>query len=424
MSHIEIITIGDELTEGRLIDTNAGEMSEVLTRLGLVVWRHTSVPDEVDAIVDALREGASRSDAVLISGGLGPTTDDLTAECAARAFELPVVRFPEALEHTRAIFQAIGREMTPNNEKQADLPETSTIIPNPAGTAVGFRVIIGGCRLYFMPGVPREMRGMLNDWIVPDLQDFLSLQKPLVSTLKIYGLGESKVGHLIETLTQEVPHPAHLLIQYRATFPEIHVRLVLRGIKEEEGGEMLLAHLTQEAESRLSPHVYATGGVSLPMTFPEVVLADARRLGGTIAVAESCTGGMIGEQLTTVPGSSDVFLGGVVTYANSAKIELLGVDPELLATHGAVSGPVAEHMATSIRERLGATWAVSATGIAGPGGGSPTKPVGTVFIGIASPQGVYHRQLTFPRDRERVRTMTTWSALALLRRTIRNETSS
>lgn len=424
MSHIEIITIGDELTEGRLVDTNAGEMSEVLTQLGLVVWRHTSVPDEADAIVNALREAASRSDAVLVSGGLGPTTDDLTAECAARAFQVPVVRFPEALEHTRAIFQAIGREMTPNNEKQADLPATATIIPNPIGTAVGFRVIHQECRLYFMPGVPREMRGMLNDWIVPDLVAGLSLHPPLVSTLKMYGLGESKVGHLIESLAQEVPAPAHLLIQYRATFPEIHVRLVLRGIHEEEGGNILLAHLTQEAERRLSPHVYATGGAKLTVTFAETVLADARQVGGTIAVAESCTGGMIGEQLTTVPGSSDVFLGGVVTYANTAKTELLGIDPDVLSTYGAVSGQVAEQMATSIRERLGATWAVSATGIAGPGGGTPTKPVGTVFIGVASPQGVYHRQLNFPRDRERVRTMTTWSALALLRRTIRNESSS
>lgn len=417
LSFIEIITIGDELVEGRLVDTNAGWLSDRLGLEGFSVVRHTSVGDDRAVIVEALRQAAERSDAVIVTGGLGPTTDDLTAECAAEAFHQPVVRFEEALEHVKRYYASRNRVMSPVNAKQADLPAHAQILPNPWGTAVGFEVDAGRCRLYFMPGVPREMYGIFGETVLPDLRARLTPQPSRVASLRIFGLGESNVGELLQGLEGDAPAGTALTIQYRASFPEIQVRLVLKGAPDAPT-DAGLQPLLEEAHRRLARYVYAHGIGSLDTSLAEVVLEDARRGGAQLAVAESCTGGLLGALLTAIPGSSDVFRGGVVAYHNDAKVALLGVPPELLAEHGAVSGPVAEAMASGARQRLGATHAVSITGIAGPGGGTPDKPVGTVWIGLAGPEGVRCRAFHFPLERERVRLVSAWTALGQLRRAL------
>lgn len=411
MQSIEILTIGDELVEGRLTDTNSSWMSQRLVEAGFVVTRHTSVGDELSEISAALRACAGRAAAVLVSGGLGPTTDDLTAEAAAKAFGRELLLVPFALEHVKRAFQLMGRSMTPNNEKQAWLPAGCGLIENRRGTATGFTIDEGSCRLYFMPGVPKELYGMFQGMVLPDLQERLSPGVVRVSALKLMGLGESKVGDLLQSLTVEPP--GQLTIQYRAAMPEVHVRLCLRGYEAwESAGDEVLASLTEEAVRRLGAAVYTQGDETLAQTIVEGLSARSQ----TVATAESCTGGLASAELTSVPGSSRAFLGGIVSYANDVKQALLGVPAALLAEHGAVSEPVAAAMAAGVRERLGTTFGLATTGIAGPGGGTEDKPVGTVFIALAGPESITVRKLFFSGDRERIRRYTAFSCLDLLRR--------
>lgn len=301
--------------------------------------------------------------------------------------------------------------MTPNNEKQAWLPAGCGLIENRRGTATGFTIDEGSCRLYFMPGVPKELYGMFQGMVLPDLQERLSPGVVRVSALKLMGLGESKVGDLLQSLTVEPP--GQLTIQYRAAMPEVHVRLCLRGYEAwESAGDEVLASLTEEAVRRLGAAVYTQGDETLAQTIVEGLSARSQ----TVATAESCTGGLASAELTSVPGSSRAFLGGIVSYANDVKQALLGVPAALLAEHGAVSEPVAAAMAAGVRERLGTTFGLATTGIAGPGGGTEDKPVGTVFIALAGPESITVRKLFFSGDRERIRRYTAFSCLDLLRR--------
>lgn len=419
MPTIEILTVGDELVEGRLVDTNAAWLSETLLSLGLSVTRHGSVGDAPEELAQALREAADRAAALIVTGGLGPTTDDLTAECAAQAFEAPLQLYPEALEHVRSFYAARSWPMPPSNERQAWLPEGATLLPNPWGTATPFVVEALGCRCYFLPGVPREVKGIVPTSVLPELASRFEADPPAVATLKVFGRGESDVGQRLAGLGDGLPEGTTLLVQYRATMPEVHVRLVLGGGDASER-PALLAEIGDEAEARLRPYVFARGGARVDTTLPEVVLREARDAGATLATAESCTGGLVGQLLTSVPGSSDVYLGGVVSYSNEAKRGLLEVPAALLERHGTVSQEVAEAMARGALRALGASHAVSITGIAGPGGGTKEKPVGTVWVATASPGGVYSKRLALPFDRQRVRRMAGHSALALLRRSLRS----
>lgn len=408
---IEILTTGDELVEGRLIDSNSGWMSNGLFEAGMRVVRHTSVGDDRTQLTCALLEAASRSAAVLVSGGLGPTTDDLTAEVAAEAFGRKLVLFQEALDHVRAAFARMGRTMTENNEKQAWLPEGSILIKNMRGTATGFCLEKGPCRLYFMPGVPRELQGMFEHFVLPDLEKRLSKRALRIAALKTMGLGESKVGALLQDL--QAPAPGKLLIQYRAASPEVHVRLVLSGYERwEREGDEVLERLVGEARHRLGGAIFSEGDENLPAALIRRLRAAQR----TVSVAESCTGGMVGAELTATPGASEVFLGGVMAYDNRVKETVLGVAPDLLGEHGAVSQEVAEAMARGVRLRLGTDFGLSVTGVAGPGGGTEAKPVGTVWIALADSDGVSARKVFFPGERERIRRYSAWSVLDLLRR--------
>lgn len=418
MSALEILTIGDELIEGRLIDTNAAWISEQLIAMGFEVTRHTTVGDNIDVLVEALKVAASRNDAVIVTGGLGPTTDDLTAESAAEAFAAPLEERPEAKEHLESYFASKGRPISPNNYNQALLPKGSTLIPNPKGTAVGFRVNTDRSRIYFMPGVPREMKAMFADWVASDLTSALEPHPARIISMKLYGVGESNVGQSLSGLEALVPSGGRLGVQYRASFPEIHVRLLLHGLEGERGDEVIAA-LKDEAATRVGRYIFATGGAKLETSFPEVVLEEARNKGLTLCTAESCTGGMIGSMLTSVPGSSDVFLGGIISYANSVKVRQLGVEQGILDSHGAVSQECVESMAQGARASLGADFAMAVSGIAGPGGGSADKPVGTVWIAIAGPDSLNSRRFHMPLDRERMRQLSAYTSMSLLRKAMR-----
>lgn len=406
MPRIEILTIGDELIEGRLVDTNAFELSAKLTDLGFRVTEHRSVGDDIDGMVEALRTAAGRADAVLVSGGLGPTSDDLTAAAAARAFGLEIERSSEALEHTRRFFTDRGREMPPTNEKQADLPAGCAILPNPEGTAVGFSIDIDACRLYFMPGVPRELRRMANESVLPDLADRLPVSPPMVATFKIFGKGESEVAHLLEGIGNGVPEGLGLVVQYRATFPEIHLRLVVEGADRSAATE-LLDRLVEAARSRLGRHVFAVGGPRLDMDFPTFAATTLTGAEMTLAAAEVASCGAVARMFGASESGRRSLRGSLVAGNIAVLKEQLDLD-----------GESAAEAATAVRTRFGASIGVATLGSAQDGHGS--RP-GALTVAAAGPDGVATRELYFPVDPDRFQRLAAYAALKLALRAIQPE---
>jgi nicotinamide-nucleotide amidase len=414
MKHIEIITIGDELLDGRLVDTNARELSARLADAGYRVARHLSIGDDRAVIVEALRASASRSDAVLVSGGLGPTVDDLTAEAAAEAFDLQIVRHPAALAHVRAFFAERGRTMSPNNEKQADLPEGCELLPNPGGTAVGFRIVADGCRLSFMPGVPSELLQIFDSSVLPDLQSIRRPTRPLVKTLKVFGKGESDVAQMLDGLGDDLPDGVALRLQFRASFPEIHVRLQLEpdaGRKDRE----TLERIAEEATRRLGVYLFAAGDGAVETSFADRVVADLNRAGLGFAVAEGCTGGAIAQLILGSPDSSPVFAGGVVAPAGADRRRLLGVDSEEVDGWGTASPEDAVEMAEAIRERCVAELGLAVFGKAAR---SDDLGEGHLVVAVAAPTGSSVREFDFPLEEDRFRTLAAYIGLSMLRRSI------
>jgi len=415
MDSIEIITIGDELVEGRLVDTNAATLSERLLAEGLPVTRHVSVGDDRHEIVAALREAVSRRRVVLVSGGLGPTSDDITAECAAEAFGVSLVRSPDALRHVQEFFSSRGREMSPNNEKQADLPDGAVILPNPHGTAVGFRLDSDQCHLYFMPGVPRELVEMFEDVVLPHLRTFLVGAPQTVSQLNVFGLGESDVARHLEGLADDLPEDVHLTVQYRASFPEIHVRLVLESA-DRKRGEELLGGLAADAWRRLEKVVFATGGARLETSFPDHVIAELRNAELTLATADSATGGLLGQLVMEANDSADVFLGGVLAPHPSTVGRLIGVATDSTDLHGDEVARVARETAAAVRARFGADVGVSALGSPASG---PDLLDGELTVAVDMGEESKVRQYVFPLEEERFRLLAAYVALGQVRRTIR-----
>ncbi len=390
MARIEVLTVGDELVEGRLTDTNAGVMSTRLADAGLAVGRHTSVGDDLGEMVSVLREIAGRADAVLISGGLGPTTDDLTTEAVARAFDRRLVRHPVAVAHIEAFFARRDRPMTPNNLKQADLPESAVLIPNPRGTAVGFHLDAGRCRLYSMPGVPREMEGMLDDTVLPDLLTRLPGDPPRVATLKLFGIGESDAGHRLDGLGGDLPSGARLVVQYRATFPEIHIRLVLRG-----GTQDTLAALVDNVRTRIGHHVFAVGGARCETTLAEIVAAALAETGATVAIADAFAGGRAAGMLAAA--RPETVAGAMVAGDAGRLTRMLDLDRE----------PAPVTVAARAAERLAASHGAAVL----------QGPDGAPGIAVIGPRGAaLTRDLVFPFDTPRMRTLSAWACLELLRR--------
>jgi nicotinamide-nucleotide amidase len=411
-----VITIGDELLRGEIVDSNKSHLSQRMLALELETTRHVSVPDDPAAMEEVLREAAARARVVLVSGGLGPTRDDLTTEIAARAFGRKLVRDAESLERIRAFFRRFNREMAENNAKQADFPEGAEILPNPIGTAPGFMLDVSSppageppTQLFFMPGVPRELYRMLDEEVVPRISARLGRGRVVrARLLRTFGIGESNLDRMLADLAQGDPDA---VLGFRTQFPDNLVRILVRAA-DERAAENRLDQLEREVRGRLGDLVVGDGERKLEEVVAEL-LRDGKR---TIAVAESLTGGLIASRLTDVPGSSAYLLEGVVAYANDAKVRALGVSAESLAQHGAVSEPVARQMAEGARNCAGADIGLATTGVAGPDGGSPEKPVGTLWLALADGAGTIAHRYQLMTDRARNKELASQLALDWIRR--------
>ncbi|HYH78185.1 MAG TPA: competence/damage-inducible protein A [Longimicrobium sp.] len=411
------LAIGDEIVGGLTTDTNSGFIAGQLRDVGVEPVAGFSVPDDEEAIARTLERAMEEADLVVCTGGLGPTADDLTTAVVARVAG-EALRLDEAsLEAVRERFRSRGLEMTENNRKQALFPANAVIIPNPNGTAAGFVCPItrGGRERWVacFPGVPRETRAMVRDWLVPWAAERQPGTRFASRTYSTFGLSESRLDELLAG----VVGADEARLAFRAAFPRIQARLTVSGGPGDDL-EARLDALDRRVRERLGHHLYATGDQGLE----EVVGGLLRDRGLTLAVAESCTGGRIGDWITDVPGSSGYFLLGVATYSNEAKQAMLGVRPETLAAHGAVSTQTAEEMAQGVRLRGGADIGLSTTGVAGPGGGTAEKPVGTICIGVAWEGGTWSRRYDLgDRGRDFIKGLTAMTALDRLRRWLLGE---
>lgn len=399
----EIIAIGDELLSGETTDTNSSYLDARLEARGWIVQRHVTVPDDVGAIRAAFREAASRCDLAISTGGLGPTQDDLTLEGLAKALEVPLELDASVLERIATLFRSFGREMTPNNRRQAMIPRGTEVLVNEVGTAPCVRASLGAMTVYTLPGVPREVRWLWENRLVPRIDS--APTRRVRRTVKVLGLGESHLEHRIKDVI--AAHP-RVHFGFRTKGLENHVKMLAEGPEARDR----LAAAEAALALVLGQYRYGVDDDRLEA----LVLARLASADQTVAVAESCTGGGVMERLTSIPGASKSVLGGVVVYANAAKERLAGVPADLIETHGAVSEPVVRAMAEGVLARLGATWGLAISGIAGPDGGTPEKPVGTVWLAVAGPDGTEATSVRVPGDREAVRSRAGSFVLDLLRR--------
>jgi nicotinamide-nucleotide amidase len=385
----EILATGEEIRSGALIDSNSSHIAQKLEEAGIRVVRHTSVGDDLNALVSILNEIAKRSDLAVVTGGLGPTADDMTAEAVAKAAAVNLVFDPLALKSVEAFFAARNRKMTDINRKQAMLPEGSKCLSNPVGTAPGFCLTLNQCLFFFLPGVPHEMRQMLATSVLPDIFKLLGKNRNFyrVKTISTFGLTESLTAERLYGFESAF---ANVKLGLRAKFPEIQIKLYASGLNEDDLSARL-ADTTRWVVEKIGNHVFSENGD--PM---EKVIGDLlRKRNETLAVAESCTGGLISNMITDVPGSSDYFVFSGITYANQAKEEILGVSSSTITKYGAVHEQTAKEMAAGVRHISGATYGLSTSGIAGPDGGTKDKAVGTVCIALASPHGTVGHRFSF-----------------------------
>jgi nicotinamide-nucleotide amidase len=407
MPSAEIVTVGTELLLGHLVDTNTASIARALAEIGVDVYRQTSVGDNAQRIAAAVREASQRADVVLCAGGLGPTVDDLTRDGVALATGRPLVLHEASLRDLEARFARYGWKMAENNRIQAMVPEGSFVVDNPNGSAPGFIVDDGAHVVLAMPGPPRELDPMLADSIVPWLVERFGLKSIIVTrVLHTVGVGESDLDMKIADLFKTCKNPSIAVLAHVGV---VDVKITAKA-DSKEAAQALIQTLEPSLRERLGDCICAVDGGTL-----EGSLGDALRARGwTIATAESCTGGLVSRIITTVPGSSDYFRGGVIAYSNHAKRELLGVDSGLLERFGAVSEEAATALALGAKQRLGSTIAVSVTGVAGPGGGTKEKPVGLVFVGLADSAGdVVVRRMKVPGDRAGVQRRAAIAALTM-----------
>ena len=407
---ISTLSVGDELICGQITDTNAGGIAVALLNQGMRVQRHMTVGDSEPDIIEALLELARNSDAIIVTGGLGPTADDLTARAAARATGRRLVLNDHARAHVREMSGRLDTLIVcPLNDKQAMIPTKTTLIPNPSGTACGFHLMNNGCFMFFLPGVPSEMYLMLRDSVLPFLADRITPRRVIRTVhLNVFGPCEAEVDELLTGVARP-DQGLHLGIC--VTFP--WMRITLRAEADSEDAvAALLAPAAQSVRERLQEYVFAAGESGIDDVVADLLLGSGR----TLALAESCTGGMIAQRITAVSGSSRYFLEGAVTYSNAAKVRQLAVDAALLEEKGAVSSECASAMAKGIRAAAGSDLGLAVTGIAGPDGGTDDKPVGTVFISLAASDGCWTKRFQFNGNREEIRVVTAWTALDWLRR--------
>ena len=406
---VEIIAIGSELTSGQTQDTNSSMLARMLREAGLEVERVTLISDEQQQMIFAFNEVFARADVTIVTGGLGPTEDDRTRFVAAKVFGSELVEHAESLERLQQLFAAFGRPMPKSNVWQAMFPAIAQIIENPMGTARGFALEQDGRIALFAPGVPRELQVMAEQYLLPMILERTGQRVAIAGlTLHTFGLPESELADRLETYVTDFPL---VELAYSARFPTIDLRLSAKGDTPQAAKEQIDAACGYILP-RLGDHIFGQEDQTLPGVTG--ALLEKRKL--TLALAESCTGGMIAAAITDVPGSSAYFLESAVTYSNQAKVARLGVSEKTLAQHGAVSEQVAREMALGICKSAGADLGLSVTGIAGPDGGTPDKPVGTVHMALVHPDGVLTWVNRFPGSRQRVRTLTCYAALNRIRR--------
>jgi nicotinamide-nucleotide amidase len=409
---LELLTIGTELLLGFTVDTNGAEIARALAAIGVRVARRTSVGDTPDAIREAVRDALSRTGAVLTTGGLGPTRDDMSKTVVAELYGMPL-EFDQAMwEELVARFARLGRAPAASNRGQAEVPRGATVLPNRWGTAPGLWFEGPPGLVIMLPGVPGEMRKLVEHEVVPRLAARSQGGVIRSRVVRTTGIPESTLAERLGEIERDV---APLTLAYLPGFDGVDLRLSAWGLRPDEADARLAAGAALLRE-RAGAFAYGEGEDDLAA----IVLERVRGAGLRLGTAESCTGGLVGGRLTAIPGSSDVFTGGVICYSNELKTSLLGVDPGLIAADGAVSESVACAMALGAIRALGVDLAVSVTGIAGPGGGSEAKPVGTVWLAVADGEAVEARRIQIPGDRYNVRVRAAQGALALLDRRLRD----
>ena len=404
----EIIAIGSELLTPDRTDTNSLWLTEKLNSIGIEVKLKTIVGDDDARLEETIKDALRRSRVVIMTGGLGPTEDDITRKIAARAMGRRLLFNEKVLEGISKRFMRHGWTMPQINSRQAMVIDGAEVLDNPNGTAPGMYIEHEGRAVVLLPGPPREMRPMFDSFVQPKLAAKVGDVRVARRILRVAGMGESAVDERIAPVYTQYKNPQTTILFNRS---EIEIHLTAQA-KTEAEAELLLDGLAGQIEERLGHAIFAFRGE----TMEEVVGLRLAVTGFTLAVAESCTGGLISQRLTEVPGSSHYFMEGVVAYSNDAKTRALGVDAELIAQHGAVSAEVAEAMAEGVRRRADTDFGLAVTGIAGPGGGTEEKPVGLVFIALADDAHTEHRKLQLPGDRHLIRWRASQAALDLLRR--------
>jgi len=408
----EIIAVGSELLTPQHIDTNSLYLTEKLNNLGILVRFKTIVGDSKEDLAAVFRAALERSPLIVLTGGLGPTDDDLTRDVVAKVLERPLNEVEELRQRIQARYARLGRAMPENNLRQALVPEGAEWLQNNNGTAPGIWIEHKDNVVILLPGPPRELEPLFDTACVPRLERVAPGGRIKTRVYKVVGLPESEVDQLIAPLYRPYTNPTTTIL---ASLGSIEIHLRARASTDKEV-ETRLAELGDKIELALGDHVYSTKGESLE----EVVGMYLVMRQKTLAVAESCTGGLLAERLTRIGGSSAYFLGGAVCYTNEMKTRWAGVPADLIQEHGAVSQPVAQALAQGVRARTGSSIGIGITGIAGPTGGTAEKPVGLVFIGLADERGVQVREFHFPGDRDRVRHWATQMALEMIRRRIRD----
>jgi len=401
---VSILATGSELLDGRVVDTNSNFVARELSELGLKVRRILTVDDDIDELVSGLQQLSLISDIVITSGGLGPTSDDLTRDAVAAFAGVGLAEYEGALSHVEQFFAKRGRALDSTNRRQAVLPVGSIMINNERGSAPGFTTPApDGTIVCSLSGVPREFQQMFRDTVLPLIKQ-QSGSSPVLhrATFKLLGVPESSLAKAVEALAL----PEDVVVSYRAAFPEVH--LVLKSARAD------LASFADQARTALGAGNAYTEDPEIPFVGALQSALELKQL--TIATAESCTGGMAAELLTRTPGSSRIFRGSVVAYHNDVKEQQLGVSASTLAQHGAVSAETVREMAKGVRELLKSDIGVAISGVAGPDGGSDAKPVGTFFVGVSSPHGSFEQRCLYSNERQNVRVYASYVALDLVRR--------
>lgn len=408
MLSAEIIAVGSELLTPERTDTNSLWLTEKLNEAGVEVMLKTIVGDDEARLEETIRDAVKRSDIVITTGGLGPTEDDVTRQVSGRAVGRELIYHDELEADLRERFRRWGREMPEINKRQAYVIDGAEVLPNPNGSAVGMLLELDNRLFVVLPGPPREMQPMFENFVLSKIREKAGEVRVKRRVLRVSGMGESAVDEVIAPIYRQFKNVQTSILFSKS---EIEVHLAAKAATEDEALEVL-EELAGKIAGALGMAVFASNGETLE----EVVGAMLTMSRKTVAVAESCTGGLIGMRLTEVPGSSNYFLEGAVTYSNEAKMRTLNVPEQILIDHGAVSAETAEAMALGVRERAGSDYGISVTGIAGPGGGTIEKPVGTVFIGYSDAIKTRSVKFLFPGDRYLIRWRSSQAALDYLRR--------